>query len=115
MVFASLLLLFATVCMAVEHWRQKHRVSRWTGWMPAEFDALNAGGVRVEHPENTYPEFTQGSARFEGEALGHLLPESACIRNDVRLNAATRVYIVSGPIWRGRAPCCGPSVSMRSA
>jgi DNA mismatch repair ATPase MutS len=103
----SLLLLFATqVCMAVEHWRQKNGNSL-VDWLDAwaEFDALNAlAAYAYEHPESTYPEFTQGSARFEGEALGHpLLPERACIRNDVRLNAATRVYIVSGSNMAGKS------------
>jgi DNA mismatch repair ATPase MutS len=103
----SLLLLFATqVCMAVDHWRQKNGNSL-VDWLDAwaEFDALNAlAAYAYEHPESTYPEFTQGSARFEGEALGHpLLPERACIRNDVRLNAATRVYIVSGSNMAGKS------------
>lgn len=103
----SIVLLFATqVCMAVEHWRQKH----WTslaGWLDAwaEFEALNAlAAYAFEHPENTYPEFTPGGAQFEGEALGHpLLPPNACIPNDVRLNAATRFYIVSGSNMTGKS------------
>ena len=61
----SLLLLFGTqVCMAVEHWRQKNRVSL-VDWLDAwaEFEALNAlAAYAYEHPENTYPEFTEGSA-----------------------------------------------------
>ena len=103
----STVLLFATqVCMAVEHWRQKHRASM-AEWLDAwaEFEALNAlAGYAYEHPENTYPQFTEGGARFEGEALGHpLLPENACIRNDVSLNAATRFYIVSGSNMAGKS------------
>jgi DNA mismatch repair ATPase MutS len=92
--------------MAVEHWRQKHRASM-AEWLDAwaEFEALNAlAGYAYEHPENTYPQFTEGGARFEGEALGHpLLAENACIRNDVRLDGVTRFYIVSGSNMTGKS------------
>jgi hypothetical protein len=103
----STVLLFATqVCMAVEHWRQKHRASL-ADWLDAwaEFEALNAlAAYAYEHPENTYPQFTPGRARFEGDALGHpLLPWNACVPNDVRLNDATRFYIVSGSNMSGKS------------
>jgi DNA mismatch repair ATPase MutS len=103
----STVLLYATqICMAVEHWRQKHRASM-AEWLDAwaEFEALNAlAGYAYEHPENTYPQFTEGGARFEGEALGHpLLAENACIRNDVRLDGVTRFYIVSGSNMTGKS------------
>ena len=103
----STVLLFATqVCMAVEHWRQKHRASL-ADWLDAwaEFEALNAlAAYAYEHPENTYPQFTPGGARFEGAALGHpLLPGNACVPNDVRLNDATRFYIVSGSNMAGKS------------
>ena len=103
----STALLFATqICMAVEQWRQKHRASM-AEWLDAwaEFEALNAlAGYAYEHPENTYPQFTEGGARFEGEALGHpLLAENACIRNDVSLDGVTRFYIVSGSNMTGKS------------
>lgn len=103
----SIALLMATqVCMAVEHWRQKHRASMGD-WLDAwaEFEALNAlAGYAYEHPENAYPEFTGDGARFEGEGLGHpLLPENACVRNDVRLHGTTRCYIVSGSNMAGKS------------
>jgi DNA mismatch repair ATPase MutS len=103
----SIILLFATqVCMAVEHWRQKHRASL-ADWLDAwaEFEALNAlAAYAYEHPENTYPQFTPGRARFEGDALRHPLPPwNACVPNDVRLNDATRFYIVSRSNMTGKS------------
>lgn len=103
----SIALLFATqVCMAVEDWRQENRASM-AEWLDvwAEFEALNAlAGYAFEHPANTYPQFTPDDAQFEAEAMGHpLLPEIACVRNDVRLNAASRFYIVSGSNMAGKS------------
>src|ERR1035438_9514008 len=68
----STVLLYATQrCMAVEHWRQKHR-SSMAEWVDAwaEIEPLNAlAGYAYEPPENTCPQFPEGGARFEGEAL----------------------------------------------
>jgi len=106
--FPSLLLLLGTqLCMAVEQWRIENGVAFRT-WVAAwaEFEALNAlAGYAHENPENTFPEFSAGGhAQFEAQALGHpLLPEEACVTNDVTLNPLRCFYLVSGSNMSGKS------------
>jgi ABC-type multidrug transport system fused ATPase/permease subunit len=103
----SLLLLAGTqLCMAVEQWRKEHGESlkMWLGaW--AEFEALNAlAAYAFENPDNTFPEFSSGEARFEAQSLGHpLLPRTSCVTNDVELNQTSRFYMVSGSNMSGKS------------
>jgi DNA mismatch repair ATPase MutS len=112
---AGLLLIATTqLCMAVERWRTQYGVAL-RDWLQAwsEFEALNAlANYAHENPDSAFPEFSNGSsngfasiaARFEAVALGHpLLPDETCIRNDVRLNSASRFYIVSGSNMSGKS------------
>jgi DNA mismatch repair ATPase MutS len=104
---ASLLLLAGTqLCMAIEHWRTQHGIAL-RGWMEAwgEFEALNAlANYAHENQDNTFPELSVEGAQFEAIALGHpLLPNDTCVRNDVRLNAGTRFYVVSGSNMSGKS------------
>jgi hypothetical protein len=106
--FPSLLLLLGTqLCMAVEQWRVENGAALKI-WLDAwaEFEALNAlAGYAHENPANTYPEFsTNEHAGFEAQALGHpLLPEEACVTNDVHLDAQSRFYVVSGSNMSGKS------------
>ena len=70
-----------------------------------EFEALNAlANYARENPDSTFPEFSGEAAQFEAVALGHpLLPDEACVRNDVRLNYSTRFYIISGSNMSGKS------------
>ncbi len=103
----SLLLIGATqLCMAIEHWRERHGTALrdWLGaW--ADFEALNAlANYAQENPGYAFPQFSEEEAGFEALALGHpLLPNETCVRNDVRLNSATRFYIVSGSNMSGKS------------
>jgi DNA mismatch repair ATPase MutS len=104
---AALLFLGTTqLCMAVERWRERHGVAL-RDWVDAwaEFEALNAlANYARENPDNAFPEFSNEEARFEALDLGHpLLPNETCVRNDVRLNSATRFYIVSGSNMSGKS------------
>jgi hypothetical protein len=108
---ASLLLLAATqLCMAIERWRTRHSL-QLRDWLDAwaEFEALNAlANYAYENPYSTFPEFCNGlspdAVQFEAVALGHpLLANKTCARNDVRLNSATRFYIVSGSNMSGKS------------
>ena len=104
---AALLLIATTqLCMAVGRWRTRHGVAL-RDWLQAwsEFEALNAlANYALENPDSAFPEFANVTARFEAVALGHpLLPDETCIRNDVRLNSATRFYIVSGSNMSGKS------------
>jgi DNA mismatch repair ATPase MutS len=103
----SLLLLAGTqLCMAIEQWRIEHGAAL-RGWMDAwaEFEALNAlANYAHENQDSTFPEFSDGEARFEASALGHpLMQNESCIRNDVRLNGGTRFYVVSGSNMSGKS------------
>jgi hypothetical protein len=104
---AALLLIATTqLCMAVERWRKQYGAAL-RDWLQAwsEFEALNAlANYAQENPDSAFPEFSHGDARFEAVALGHpLLPDETCVRNDVRLNSATRFYIVSGSNMSGKS------------
>jgi DNA mismatch repair ATPase MutS len=105
--FAFLLLLGKTqLCMAIEHWRVRHGAAL-RDWLDAwgEFEALNAlGNYARENRDSTYPEFSGGGALLEAAAIGHpLLPNDTCVRNDVRLNPATRFYVISGSNMSGKS------------
>jgi hypothetical protein len=104
---AALLLIATTqLCMAIERWKTRHGVAL-RDWLHAwsEFEALNAlANYAHENPDSAFPEFANVTARLEAMALGHpLMPEETCVRNDVRLNATTRFYIVSGSNMSGKS------------
>src|SRR5207245_2062008 len=57
-----------------------------------------------EHPHDPFPEIAAGEACLEAQGLGHpLLPESRCVRNDLRLGDDLRVLIVSGSNMSGKS------------
>jgi hypothetical protein len=101
------LLLWGTQCaLAIEAWRVRHgnAVRRWLDAV-AEFEALSSLAAHAyEHPHDPFPELTDGGLLFDAEGLGHpLLPEAACVRNDVRLGEQQRVLIVSGSNMSGKS------------
>jgi MutS-like protein len=107
---AELPLLYTVqVACAAEAWRRqcgKH-VRAWMDAV-AEIEALlSLAGYAYEHPADHFPEFVAGpkeAALFEGEELGHpLIPAARCVRNSVRLGAATRVLLVSGSNMSGKS------------
>ncbi len=103
---AFLLLLPAQVAFGVERWRQisGSHISEWLDAV-GEIEALNAlANFAFERPQNPFPEIVENETCFEGQALGHpLLPESRCIRNDVRLDDERRLLIVSGSNMSGKS------------
>jgi MutS domain V len=107
------------VGFAADAWR-----IRWGSyvrtWMDtaAEVEALlSLAGYAFEHPADPFPEFvpaepvdasssTAAAAIpvFDGQDLGHpLIPAALCVRNSVRLDAATRVMLVSGSNMSGKS------------
>jgi DNA mismatch repair ATPase MutS len=100
------LLLGTQLVAALDRWRQLHgqQLGRWLdAW--AEFEALAAlANYAYENPANVYPDLVDQGAEFRAEALGHpLIPDEACIRNDVNFDAAERFYIVSGSNMSGKS------------
>ncbi|HEY6387012.1 MAG TPA: hypothetical protein VIX91_15155, partial [Candidatus Acidoferrum sp.] len=97
------------VGMAAEAWRRRWggRMRRWaelTGEMEA---LLSLATYSYEHPADPFPEFVASEAGLgflEGEELGHpLLAAEKCVRNCVRLDAQTRVLLVSGSNMSGKS------------
>jgi hypothetical protein len=106
------LLLGTHLAWAMEHWRRRHG-RHIRAWLLAagEFEALaSLSAYRYEHPDDPFPEIVpraepaDGRARFDGMSLGHpLLPAARMVRNDVRLDADTRLIVVSGSNMSGKS------------
>jgi DNA mismatch repair ATPase MutS len=74
----------------------------------AEMEALlSLATYAFEHPADPFPEFTDPSDSrplFAGEEVGHpLIPDARCVRNSVRLDAETRVLLISGSNMSGKS------------
>jgi hypothetical protein len=94
------------VAFAADRWRQAHgKVLRL--WVTAigEIEALLSLAIySYEHPADPFPEFKEGTACFEGEAIGHpLVPAAICIRNNVSICVETHVLLVSGSNMSGKS------------
>src|SRR5580704_8672377 len=97
------------VALAAEAWRRRWgaKMRRWaelTGEMEA---LLSLAAYSYEHPADPFPEFVdakEGVGFFDGEELGHpLIAAEKCVRNSVRLDALTRVLLVSGSNMSGKS------------
>ncbi len=104
---AGLILLWPVhVSHALDTWRLRHG-RRMAPWLEAagHFEALAAiSGFAFERPAYAWPEGTPEGPRFEAEALAHpLLPSSGCVANDLRLDAAQRLLIVTGSNMSGKS------------
>jgi hypothetical protein len=100
-------MLGAHLAWAIESWRDLHG-RHIRAWLSAagEFEALASfSAYRYEHPDDPFPEISaDGAGRFEGGSLGHpLLPTTRMVRNDVRLDEATRLFVVSGSNMSGKS------------
>ncbi len=94
------------VALKAEAWRAQHGAAV-RGWLDAtgEMEALlSLAAYHYEHPDDPFPEFVEGAASLEGEALGHpLIAAAKCVRNDVRLDTETRAILVSGSNMSGKS------------
>ena len=94
------------VAFAIERWRAVSG-SHVGPWVLAigELEALSAlAGYAYEHPSDPFPVLIEGPAQIQGEQLGHpLLPDSECVRNDVDLNPARNLVIISGSNMSGKS------------
>jgi len=97
------------VGLAAEAWRRRWgaKMRRWaelTGEMEA---LLSLAAYSYEHTADPFPEFLdakEGVGFFDGEELGHpLIAAEKCVRNSVRLDAQTRVLLVSGSNMSGKS------------
>lgn len=97
------------VGMAADAWRRRWgpKLRRWTE-LTGEMEALlSLAAYSYEHPADPFPEFVRaedGLGFFEGQELGHpLIAAEKCVRNSVRLDANTRVLLVSGSNMSGKS------------
>jgi hypothetical protein len=97
------------VGMAAEAWRRRWggKIRRWAE-LTGEIEALlSLATYSYEHPADPFPEFVgakEGLGFFDGEELGHpLIAAEKSVRNSVRLDAQTRVLLVSGSNMSGKS------------
>ncbi|MGB6598468.1 MAG: hypothetical protein WA829_14920 [Candidatus Acidiferrum sp.] len=97
------------VAMAAEAWRLRWgaKMRRWAD-LTGEMEALlSLAAYSYEHPADPFPEFIStedGIGFFDGAELGHpLIAAEKCVRNSVRLDAKTRVLLVSGSNMSGKS------------
>ena len=96
--------------LAAEVWRKRYggKLRAWAD-VAAEMEALlSLASYSYEHPDDPFPEFAAAlpnePAIFLGEELGHpLIPSAECVRNNVQLDAQTRVLLVSGSNMSGKS------------
>jgi MutS domain V len=103
----ALPLLWSTqLALAIEAWRVRvgPRVPVWLAAV-GEMEALSAlAGYAFEHPEDPFPQIVDEGPLFDASGIGHpLIPETACVRNDVRLDADLRLLLVSGSNMSGKS------------
>ncbi len=91
---------------AFEAWRKRYgaNVQQWLDAL-GELEALcSLAAYHYERTDDPFPEIVEGTALFDGVEIGHpLLSSGACVRNTVRLDDATRVFIVSGSNMSGKS------------
>ena len=102
---AILLLWQAHIAVAIERWRAINGPSI-AQWLDAagSFEALCAlAGYAYEHPACPFPELVDGAPILDAEGLAHPLLPASAIGNDLRLDAALRLVIVSGSNMSGKS------------
>ncbi len=95
--------------LAAEAWRKRCGPQMRT-WIDVAGEAealLSLATYSFEHPADSFPELVgadDSSAVFDGEELGHpLIEASKCVRNSLRLDATTRVLLISGSNMSGKS------------
>jgi hypothetical protein len=105
-VVAPFLLWTTRMGLAVELWRW-HTGPTLPRWLTVitEMEALaSLASYAYENPEDVFPELVADGPLFDAAGLGHpLLPDAACVRNDVALDRERRLLIVSGSNMSGKS------------
>ena len=100
------LLYSAHAALAAERWRRHHghAVRVWLQTI-GEIEALvSLSGYSYERPDDALPEIVEGAAFFDAVSIGHpLLPNAACVRNDVTIAGETCVLLISGSNMSGKS------------
>ncbi len=105
-IIAFVLCLEVHLVHAIEVWRERVG-THIPDWLEAvgEFEALSSlAGYAYEHPSDPFPELVTEFPLLDAVNLGHpLLPNAACVRNDVRLDDELRLILVSGSNMSGKS------------
>src|SRR5262249_1746284 len=103
---AALLLWGTQLAWAIEAWRARNGalLARWVEGV-GEFEALmSLSSYAYEHPTDPFPAIAERGRVFASEAVAPPLIASARgVANDVRLDAETRVLVVSGSNMSGKS------------
>lgn len=94
------------LAFAIEAWRKftGTAVGRWMGAVGEIGALISLAGYAYEHPDDPFPEFVEGVALFEAEAMGHpLIPKVRSVRNDLKLGGGLSVLMVSGSNMSGKS------------
>jgi hypothetical protein len=106
MPIAAIWLWTTQLAVRIDAWRTGSG-QQIAGWLRAigEFEALCAlAAYAAENPADPFPELVEGPACFHAESVGHpLIPRDTCVRNDVILDGATRMLVVSGSNMSGKS------------
>lgn len=90
----------------VEEWRRRcgPSIARWLDAV-AELEALSSlAAYAYENPADPFPTVVDGPSEFVGVQIAHpLMPADRSVRNDVRLDSATPVLLVSGSNMSGKS------------
>jgi hypothetical protein len=94
------------LALVLQGWRNRwgHDLGRWLKAL-GELEALAAlATYSFEEPQDNFPEVAEAGPVFDAFGLGHpLLPAGRCVRNDLRLDAAQALLIVSGSNMSGKS------------
>ncbi len=102
---AILLLWQAHIAVAIEHWRAVNAayIAQWLD-AAGSFEALCAlAAFAYEHPAYPFPELLDGPPLLDASQLAHPLLPASATPNDLRLDAALRLLIVSGSNMSGKS------------
>jgi len=103
---APFLMWTTQLAFGIEGWRAScgPHLGEWID-VVSEFEALcDLAGHAYEHPDDPFPEISDDGPRFAARGLGHpLLPESACVRNDLALEPDHALLVVSGSNMSGKS------------
>ena len=106
-IFDGFILWRLQAVIAIENWRVAHGTNVRT-WLNSigEMEALTAfSAYAYENPDSTFPEIMDTVAPcFDATDFAHpLLPRSRVIRNNMRLDSALQLIVISGPNMAGKS------------